>query len=96
MKRRGLGALGRTAWPQADPVSTATDRALLGALSKGKCPGLRGGQGTHLWLATLTLVQNLSPGPEGGTRRDGEWPWWGVENGLGVRGQGEGWQHRAH
>ena len=72
-------------------MSTATARALLGALSKGKCPGLR------VWVrATLGTCHSdrrpthLSPGPEGGTRRDGEWLWWGVENGLGGSvGQGE-------
>lgn len=67
-------------------MSTATARPLLGALSKGKCPGLRG------WVrATLGTCHSdrrpthLSPGPEGGTRRDGEWLWWGIENGLGAQ-----------
>lgn len=42
-------------------MSTATATALLSALPEGRCPGLRGWRGPHLWLATLTLVRCVFP-----------------------------------
>lgn len=70
---RGPGDLGRRTRPPGDLISTATARTLHSALSKGKCPGLRGwaratpgaGPSDPHWTY-------LSPGPEGATWREGE------------------------
>lgn len=92
MEKRGPGDSWSNCLASKRPcVHTATATALLSALPEGRCPGLRG------WARATLVVSRSAPhsmclslGPEGGTWRDCEWPWRGVENGLGVSGAGGG------